>query len=421
MHLTPQLRQAVKILQLSTPELWEYIKQELDDNPALEYDGDDRWSWTGTGEARDNDYDPLTLAVSNEVSLERHLTEQLHFIKEISLPIRKLIRYMIGNLDRNGYLEPSLDEIANTLRADPALAEQALSVLQGFDPAGVAARNLKECLSIQAGRIPDCPPLVPVLIDSHLEDIANNRIHKLAAQLKVLPEQIRDAVNVIKRLNPRPGASFHPGEIKYIVPDVSIELTGERLEVRIADAAAPRLSVNAAYQQMLRESGRNQEARRFLQEKINAAAFFKRCVEQRRPTLFRVIEAIAVEQIEFLEHGVSRLKPLTLRRIAEKVGLHESTVSRATAGKYAQTPWGLFELAFFFPSGLDTDAGETASSISVKERLKERIHQEDCRKPYSDQQLADLLAKDGIRISRRTVAKYREQLGIGSSAQRKQL
>ncbi len=436
MRMTPQFRQAIKLLQLPTPDLLECIRQELQENLMLEPSGTDWDAYAeydkrqlgqpaehGSGPAGpyNPDYDPLHQAVWKDASLEKHLKEQLNVLTGIPRAVRQIIAYMTGNLDEKGYMELSLAEIADALQADYGEAEQALDILQGFEPAGVGARDLQECLIIQANRLPACPPLVPVLIRHHLEDIAYHSIHRLAAKLQASSGEMEEAIGTLKQLNPRPGAAFAAGDIPYIVPDVRVEQAGERFVVTVQNAAAPRLSINGHYERLLKEGGEHDEAKAFLYKKLNAAAFFIKCIEQRRDTLFRVTQAIVEEQIDFFREGISRLKPMNLKRIADRVSLHESTVSRVTAGKYAQTPWGVFELKAFFPSGYRQDSGDSASAGSVKARIKELIGGENRKKPYSDQQLADRMTKEGIRISRRTVAKYREEMGISSSVNRKRL
>jgi RNA polymerase sigma-54 factor len=228
---------------------------------------------------------------------------------------------------------------------------------------------------------------------------------------------------VIKGLNPRPGAAYSSGDSNpFIIPDVIIEKDGERFLITVHASSAPRLSVNSHYEQMAKgvgTEGAPPEIRSFLYPKWRSAVFLIKCIEQRRLTLFRVTQAIVEEQADFFRNGPSHLKPMNLKHIADKLNLHESTVSRATAGKYAQTPWGVFELSDFFPSGLQSGTGDSVSVESVKETIKQRIRSENSGKPYSDQQLAELLTEEGIRISRRTVAKYREELGIASSVRRR--
>jgi RNA polymerase sigma-54 factor len=419
-HMTAKLQQAVRILQLSTPDLLAYVRQELEENPLLEA-VDIQWDpFPGiTRRNRNQRVDPLQQAADSELSLEKHLRQQLGLMPFPPQTIWRIALYMIGNLDHNGYLELSLEQIADTLQVNHDDAAAALSLVQTLEPIGTGARNLSECLLLQVKQWPACPPLVPQLIRAHLDDIAHYRLHKLAKLLKVSEEEIQHAIGVIRGLNPRPGASFHGGETLYIVPDVIIGQVGEQFVVSIPDAAIPHLGLNPNYERMAKELGRTDEARQFLHAKLSSAAFFIRCIEQRRLTLLRVARAIVEEQAEFFQKGVSYLKPMVLKHIADIVGLHESTISRATSGKYAQTPWGNFELPFFFPSGFHLGQGDAASAVHIKERIREWVREEEDRKPYSDQKLADMLAEEGIPISRRTVTKYREELGISSSIRRK--
>ncbi|CAN7527816.1 RNA polymerase factor sigma-54 [Paenibacillus sp. LjRoot153] len=427
MRLTPQLRKAITILKLSTPELLEVIQHEVTENPVLEISGNkgDANNLTSPffhGTRRtDYNYDPLLHVASNEVSLERHLKEQLGFIKKIPPSIRHTVSFMIGNLDHNGYLGSTLPEISDVCKIELSQVERALGILQSLEPRGVGARDLRECLLLQVQSMADCFPLVSLLIQKHLNDIANYHIHKLTTILQVSTQEIQAAIDVIKRLNPRPGAAFHIETVPYIIPEVIIEKAGEHLVVLLHQAASSRLSVNGYYERMAIVNSDNNEVTKFLNGKLHAANFFLKCLEQRRKTIFRVTQAIVEEQNDFFWKGTAHLKPMTLKQIADKLGVHESTVSRATAGKYAQTPWGIFELKYFFPSGLQMDMGDSASSEHVKTRIKTWISDENSRKPYSDQKLADLMKEEGISISRRTITKYREELGISSSVRRKRI
>ncbi len=309
MRLTPQLRKAITILQLSTPELLEVVQQEINENPVLEFAGNEWDAYNATSKfhrgngRRDPIYDPLHHAASNEISLERHLKEQLSFVKKISPSIRKIVAFMIGNLDNNGYLGSTLNEISDVCKVDLAQAELALRILQGFEPVGMGARNLRECLLLQVQSLSICFPLVSLLIRNHLKDVADYRIHKLSTMLQVTTQEIKAAIDVIKGLNPRPGAAFHIEAIHYIIPEVIIEKAGEQLVVLIHQAASPRLSVNGYYEQMVKESSDNNEATKFLSGKLNSAMFFLKCLEQRRKTIFRVAQAIVEEQSRFFLEG----------------------------------------------------------------------------------------------------------------------
>lgn len=423
MTLSPKAQTMIKILQLSTPELQKYLQQELADNPLAEF-VDDGWNWADArgrngGMSRPG-ADPLEFAKGNERSLEDELLEQLRFAPHLSAAVRQIVRYLIGNLDANGYVQASLEETARRFGVPLETAERALVVLQGFEPAGIGARSLSECLLLQARRQPECPALVPELLRHYLADVAAHRIPKLANRLQTSQEEIKAAVEAIKKLNPRPAAAYAPGgDTRYIVPDVAIEAEGGQFVVRVFDWAAPQLAWNPHYTGMLRSGGLGAEARAFLAERLHAVSFLRRCLAQRKITLLRVTEAIAAEQIAYFRHGPASLKPLNLKTIADQLHIHESTVSRSTAGKYAQTPWGIRELSYFFPPGLQTARGEQASPEYVKSLLKVRLDGEDPAKPYSDRQLAELLAEQGIRIARRTVMKYREELGFPSSVKRK--
>lgn len=425
MRLTPQLRKAISILQLSAPELMEVVQQEMMDNPVLEFaaahEGEPVRLRSNRWNDRDSNVDPLYDAASNEVSLERHLKEQLIFIPKLPQTVRRIVIFMIGNLDSNGYLRSSISEISDLMKVNREQAEQALTILQALEPAGVGARNLRECLLLQIGPMAESFPLVAELIRSHLKAVGDYHVHKLSQCLQVSPQQIQAAMDVIKGLNPRPGAVFHTEAVPYIIPEVIIEKAGNRLALSVHQAGLPRLSLNGYYERIVKEGKGASDAARFLAGQWQSATFFLKCLEQRRKTIYRVAEAIAEEQSAFFWKGAAFLKPLTLGQIADKLGMHESTVSRATAGKYAQTPWGVFELKYFFPSGLARGSGEEASSERVKAKIKELVQGEQRAKPYSDQKLADLLTHEGIQISRRTVTKYREELGISSSLRRKRI
>lgn len=426
MHMTPQLRKAITILQLSTSELLELVQQELTENPVLEFIGNE-WdiaypSSTLVRTPRRDPYEaPMIDVISREITLEVHLKEQLSFAGKIPLSIHRIIVYMIGNLDSNGFLVLSLPEVCEACKVGLDQAEQALRILQTFEPVGIAARNVKECLLLQVESLPKLDPLVSLLIQSHLQDVADYRIHKLSGLLQVTPQDLHAAIDVIKGLNPRPGAAFYQEAVAYIVPEVCIEVVGEQLVVSLYETRSANLSINEHYIRMFAGGSRTDETTKYLTGRLRAAKFFLQCLEQRRKTIYRVAQAIAVEQHDFFWKGADHLKPMTLKHIADQLGVHESTVSRATSGKYAQTPWGIFELKHFFPSGVQADTGEATSSTQVKAFIQDWIRQENHKKPLSDQKLVDLLKQEGIHVSRRTITKYREELGILSSVRRKRI
>ena len=442
--MTPELRQAITILQLSALDLVEYLHQQLNENPVIEpidiepqpastsevqpdrvgpaevdwkeYFRDHQEypkSYSKTNESESN---PLDWVIKNETSLEKHLTEQLSYLKKLSEPVKRIAKYIIGNLNEKGYLDLAVEQIAETLHVELEDAQQALFVVQGLEPRGVGARNLRECLIIQLEYQGKKDSLSFRIVEDYLDDLAEGKISKIAAGLQVSPRQVQEAIDHIRSLNPRPGSSYHREEVRYIVPDVTVEQVEGNYIVLVNDSVTPRLSISRFYERMLKEEN---EAKKYISDKMNSALWLIRSIEQRRMTLYRVTEAIVNEQREFFDHGIGSLKPMTLKEIAEIVGLHESTISRATNNKFVQTPRGTFELKYFFSSGLSTSSGEAASSESVKKLIKQLTREEDRKKPLSDQQLSDILGEQGICISRRTVAKYREELGILSSAKRK--
>jgi len=427
-QMAPKLQQSLHVLQCSTPELLVMIEREVLDNPVLEFEGIDydydfaypkkSASSREKGMFEDN-FHTMDRLIWKDVSLEKHLLEQLAFHTQVPKKIQAIVGYLIGNLDAGGYLTLSANEAAAALHANYEDVELAIATLQSFEPAGVGARSVKECLQLQLSEHAGCTPLVAALVESHLDDIAYHRIRKLTSHLHADIHEIMQAIEVIKSLDPRPGAAYQQEDTRYIAPDIVVDAIGDAFAVHVRESAAPKLAINTQYVQMLQAGENAGDAQAFLATKRSAAQFLIRCIDQRRQTLLRVMQAIVEEQLAFFRQGAGHLRPLSLRQIAGKVGLHESTISRATAGKYVQTPWGIYELPYFFPNGLPADGGESASSDSVKLRIQELIRNENRAKPLSDQKLVALLLQEGVHISRRTVTKYREELGISSSVKRK--
>lgn len=451
--MTPELRQALAVLQLPVLELGQYLEQELHTNPLLELQaeldaddgGDDIESelesepdlpadWAEYFD--DGPHSPADVPVRHDAeswrqdvgdrqgpTLQEHLLEQLR-LSDLPDAVRQAAQLLAGNLDDNGWLGADAAELERQYGWPAQLATDALAALQACDPAGVGAADLRECLLLQWQRrgqtmeTDDAAALVPVLIEQYLEDIADGRLTRIAAELGVETATVQAAADLLRTLDPIPGRRFaKPGDVRYVVPDVTIERVGDEFIVLVNEAAVPRLAVNPMYRRMLRDSG--DETREYLQRKLQAALWFLRSIEQRRLTLYRVAETIVDMQRDFFVQGIRSLRPLTLREVAAAIGVHESTVSRAVANKHAQTPHGIFELRFFFDSGIDGAIGGGLSAASIKRRLQELIEGEDRRQPLSDQQLTDTLQQDGIPISRRTVAKYREEMGIASSTRRR--
>lgn len=455
--MTPELRQALAILQLPLADLEAHIQRELLENPVLEvreegeepgpapdplatpgeagapaeaatgvalarqwleYFGPDQDP--GSGWREDDDYDGLLGgAAAPAPTLQEHLHEQLRLHR---LPPEELraAAFLIDSLDDNGYLTLSVQEAAFACAQPERAVERALRVVQGLDPVGVGARSLQECLLLQWAVVGDGNPLVPRLIADHLDDLAAGRITRIAEALGATPADVQAAADLLRALDPKPGRRFgRPGDTRYIMPDVVVERVGREYVVLVNEGPVPRLTINATYRQLLRSGGlEDPDARRFLEGKLHAALWLLRSIEQRRLTLYRVTEAIVRLQRPFFDRGLRHLRPLTLREVAAEIGMHESTVSRATAGKYAQTPHGLFELKFFFSSGVGGwDGGISAES--VKRLIRDLVAAEDPREPLSDQAIAEKLGVQGVQISRRTVAKYREECEIPASARRR--
>ena len=302
----------------------------------------------------------------------------------------------------------------------PEEVEEALSVIQTFEPFGVGASNLKECLLIQLRNKDIYDKKIEVIIINHLDDIASNRINNISKKLSISIEEAQKYSDIIKNLEPKPGRAFEEGtSTKYVTPDAYIEKVGKEYVVMVNDYYGSKLMINQFYKKMLISEDKSSQASAFISNKLSSAMWLIKSLEHRKNTLYNVVKAILDYQMDFFEKGPMFLKTMTLKKIAEMVNVHESTVSRAINGKYVQTPRGIFEIKYFFKSGVDNQDGEAISSESIKKMIKSYVSGEDASKPLSDQHIADLLVKEGYMISRRTVAKYRDELGILSSSKRK--
>ncbi|MDA5107638.1 MULTISPECIES: RNA polymerase factor sigma-54 [Brevibacillus] len=440
--MTPELRQAITILQYSAVDLISYLQEQANENPVIELQEEavdaapvkqerpaPEIDWkeivgnraTGEYSAGKNEstYNPLDFVHQETVTLYEHLERQLGYVKGFTPLQRKIALFLIGNLDEKGYLEIPLEEAAERLGVALNEIEDVLAVLQHFDPAGVAARSLEECLLLQLRHLGLDDDNIVQVVSHHLHDLADCRYQRIAEKVGCTVQDVQAMADLLRTLNPRPGAAFSRAETRYVIPDVAVEKVGDDYVVLVNDVATPRIKINSFYEKMLRQQKSQDDARQFIHEKLNAAMWLAKSLEQRRLTLMRVTQAIVEMQREFFDRGVHYLKPMTQKEIAERVNLHESTISRATSNKYVQTPRGIFELKYFFTSALSTASGQAASSESVKRRIKALIEQEDRKQPLSDQKLAEMLLQEGIEISRRTVAKYREEMMIPSSAKRK--
>ena len=452
--MTPRLQQALKLLQVPTLELQQILKQEIMQNPLLEEvdeltesedlakeDSPDEaanqeaenpieedpidWSEYMQDGSFDRAYIPqsetnvefLEKIPVTRTTLAESLLEQLHYLNLPPEPM-KLAEFLVGSLDDSGWLATPLEEVAQGTGQSPEDCEKVLLVIQALEPVGVGARNLRECLLIQLEARGDKDTLPWRLIHDQFDNLVNRRFPEIARQLKCSVEDVQAAADEIATLNPRPGLQVSSEDPKYVMPDLLVERVDDDYVVLLNDRHLPRLRISSAYESVLREkkksdstAGEN-KTREYIQGKLNSARWLIQTIEQRRRTMIKVMNCIIREQREFFEKGIAFLRPLTLQQVARQIDMHESTVSRVCSGKYVQTPRGVFELKFFFSSGLETEDGEDVSARTAKNIIKTLIDEEDKREPMSDQRIAQLLHERGLRIARRTVAKYREQLNV---------
>ena len=446
--MTPELRLAIAILQMSTLELEQYTQKELEENPLLEEKEVDDSGQESSENDKENEADTVTgteewmeyfndrdigfsIGESQNKSFDNFLTERPSLYEHLQFQLNLACKnpedlmvgqYLIGNIDSHGYLCVETEEVAAQTGANCDRINKVLTMVQSFHPHGVGARNLKECLLIQLRYYGNQNTLAEVIIANHLNDLAVGKVAKIAQLLETTVQRVQEACDLIRTLDPKPGLQYSPvDEVKYIIPDAIVEKVEGQYVVILNDSASPRLVVNQLYENMMRNQGVfTPEARKYLEEKMGSAIWLIRSIEQRRRTLDRVIRCIVDIQTEFFDKGIKYLKPLNLKQVADMIEVHESTVSRATAKKYIQTPKGLFELKYFFGTGVQGEEGfDKVSAKSIKSMLEDIIANENTSHPLSDQTIVELLKAQGIKISRRTVAKYRQEMGISPTTARK--
>jgi len=461
--MTPQLQMAIKLLQLSRLELVEKIQQELEENPALD---EVQETLSPESAAEKAAADPEVSEQTKEVTFEEKLNEDIdwrNYIEEYNSPGRmpvesegretprfdsfiskkeslsdhllwqflmtspdtaseKIGSLIIGNLTKDGYLDISLDDISETSGSHIEKVERVLVVLQSFNPIGVCARNLSECLLIQIERLGlGDNSLLTEIVKNHLHHLENKNYRLICKTLKVRLDNVVAAVNVIKGLEPKPGREFSESDVQYITPDIYVYKSENDFVIVLNDDGLPKLQVNSYYKKaMTRGEKISAETKEYLQEKLRSAAWLIRSIHQRQKTIYKVMESILKFQRPFFEQGITHLKPMVLRDVAEDIEMHESTISRVTTNKYAYTPQGIFELKYFFNSSIKRIHGEAIASASVQDKIKKIIESENPKKPFSDSKMAEMLKDQNVDIARRTVAKYREMLGVLSSNKRKQ-
>mgnify|MGYP004701322153 FL=1 len=468
--MTPQLQQAIKLLQLSRLELVDLVRQELEENPILEETGDQALDeeegipetersddLTGeelpvqdtipevTGESEglgdidwqsylegyslggstadnyeeDEDRPSYENLLTKGTSLAEHLLWQLG-LSRIHPRDNLVATELIGNIDEDGYLKVSLEEIAEEVSSTVKDVERILELVQRFDPSGVGARSLQECLLIQVRQLDLQGSLVEIMLRDHIDNIEARRFNVIAKELEIPLDEVHAAIRFISTLDPHPGRAYGQEDVHYVLPDIFVQRIGDEYVVTLNDEGLPNLRINSFYRSAL-SGGKTVDAKtgEYIQEKMRGAVWLIKSIHQRQRTIYKVTKSIVKFQKDFFDRGIDYLMPLVLRDVAEDIEMHESTISRVTTNKYVQTPQGLYELKYFFNSSINTTGGDFIASESVKSRIKEIVADENPKKPFSDQKIVELLEKRGISIARRTVTKYREMIGIRSSSERK--
>jgi RNA polymerase sigma-54 factor len=467
--MTPQLQQAIKLLQLGRLELAETIQQEIEQNPVLEEAesepgaeagepnsvGDDapatmetentsevrleegtnqlgEINWedyaneyesgpsSGSGNGREESDLPSRLDIlTRKPDLQAHLRWQLSFAK-LSEEEKEIGQFIIGNLNRDGFLEVDEEEIIQETGTDPETVARVLAVVQDLDPAGIAARNVRESLLLQLEKLGKGESLAAHIIREHLHSLETKNYAAIVKATGQSLDKVRAAFRVIVNLDPRPGRIYSDEEPHYIIPDVYVHKMGEEYVILLNDEGLPRLRLSSYYREILKNnSSASPAAKDYIQDKLKSAVWLIKSIQQRQRTIYKVVESLVKFQSNFFENGVAHLRPLVLRDVAEDIGMHESTISRVTSNKYVHTPQGTFELKYFFNSAISQSGGEDLSSETIKNRLRQIIQTENPDKPLSDKAIAGIFEKDKIKLARRTVAKYREQLAILPSKYRK--
>ncbi len=468
--MTPQLQQAIKLLQLSRLELTDLITQEMEENPLLEEVASEEYpeettvpesdtveiadreeikaverteEITGEGDGKEEfdwnsyleDYGPTGVRYDRKddeapswdnmlmvkPSLTDHLMWQLK-LSRVTDAEMKIGEQIIGNLDNNGYLVASIEEIAKQEGVEESFVAGVLKKVQEFDPPGIAARDIKECLLIQARILGMLTPLVESIINGHLKDLETKNYTNISRKLKVPMSEVLQAVCIISSMDPKPGSVYTEERIDTITPDVYVFKAGDEYKIILNDDGLPKLRISNFYKEIMGGSNTFPDAessRKYIRERMQSATWLIKSIQQRQRTIYKVTESILKLQRDFFDYGINHLRPLVLRDIADDVEMHESTISRVVTSKYMHTPRGIFELKYFFSSRIQKTSGDAVASKSVKEEIKQIVSAENPKKPYSDSDIVDLLKKSGISIARRTVAKYREMMGVLPSSKRK--
>lgn len=452
--LTPQMLQSLKILQVPILDLQLMVRSEMDQNPTLEretpeveevtdfdeaardelreereigeltelaeWDQDFRSNREVRSSNDDEHHQFMMDSISGAESLQEHLLDQMA-LAGLSDRERGIAEVLIGSIDDDGYLQLDLDGIIGATPEFPEeLFERIITVIQGFDPIGVCARSLKECLLLQLRHQGRGDSLEASLVENHLDKLGAHQYEQIAATMHLPIEKINELSKSIARLDPKPGRNFTAEQTEYVIPEITVEKRDGAWTVTQNKTPYPRLFISRKYLQLLKDKTTPAETRKYIREKIAKSKFFIRSIDQRQDTILRIANEIVKVQEGFLEEGISGLKPLTMKQVADIIEVHETTVSRACNGKYMATPRGVLEFKYFFTTGVAQADGRVISNAAIKSALAEIVNEENKTKPLSDQKLGDALAAQGIQIARRTVAKYREQLKILPARLRRQ-
>jgi RNA polymerase sigma-54 factor len=458
--LTPSLQQAIKLLPMSTLELSDLLNQEMVENPLLEEIPSEDLQQTDTAAAEkteaepakrdatdswdDSDYEyffgdylddgyrprqpqevkelpPIENTLSTSSSLADHLMWQLSLQSDDDVT-REIGAAIIGNLDDDGYLVASFDELAAMGPWKVEDVEKALALVQGFDPIGVASRDLQECLTLQIRHLGLEGTPTEKIVTEHLRLLQNHQVPEISRKLGLPIEDLKEHIEIIRHLDPKPGSRFNPTQSQYVIPDVYVLKVEDQYVAVLNEDGLPQMRISPVYRRLLDKNADNSdETRAYVKDKFRSALWLIKSVEQRQKTIHKVATSIVNFQKDFLDHGIEHLRPLVLRDVANDIGMHESTVSRVVTNKYMHTPQGVYEMKFFFHSGISSSYGESVSSVTIKQRIRKIIEAEDPRKPLSDSKIVSILQREGLVLARRTIAKYREELKIPTSNQRKVL
>jgi RNA polymerase sigma-54 factor len=449
--LAPQLQQSLQILQVPMLELRNLIQQEIQANPVIEEDItepsiedrqreqdefkeeferlaklDEEWrdymaqssSYSGKSQEEEERRQFFFDSIISHETLQQHLMSQLNN-GDLNSEDRKTAELIIGNIDDLGFLQSPIEEMAQNTGVQLEDLQRVLQVIQTFHPVGVGARDLRDCLLIQLRRVGKEQGLEFRIVEKHLEDLGKRRFPEIARRLGTTVEQVQRCANFIATLDPKPGQIFFPDPNNYVLPDVDVVRIGEEYQITLNGEQIPHLRISNTYKDLMSQDHNGNEVKDYIREKIRSGKFLIKSIHQRQQTISNIAHEIVARQKEFLEKGSAHLKPLTMVQIAEAVGVHETTVSRAISGKYMSTPQGVFEMKYFFTPGYQTSGGESMSNTSVKEAIAELVRGENEKKPLSDKEIVEIMSSRGIPIARRTVAKYRSELNILPSNMRK--